>query len=254
MSFKIGTSLFFLFILFSLTSFGSNKKIENIHFQYSELIEGYRISFKFSPKVVYYEDNIIGRGTIYFHHIKTNQKFKLYNPMMGFPIGVLPIKLSKNKKWIIELNKRNKKLRYYFKDKTLSNTAFVNFGTTEVPFFFYDLNLDGTKELLISQMNSGQRGVAIFKPYELKDGKLFFPKNSFIKKKPFSELDEMSKINSNKRTLIIHGSNGACQGTDKIYTFDLMNKSTPFVYSYLTKEVAINHSTGKCITKTFKIN
>ncbi len=254
MSFKIGTSLFYLFILFSLTSFGSKKKIENIHLQYSELIEGYRISFKFSPKVVYYEDNIIGRGTIYFHHLKTNQKFKVYNPMMGFPTRVLPLKLSKNKRTITRLIKRNKSLHYIFKAKTLSKTEFENFGTTKVPFFFYDLNLDGVKELLIPQMNSGQRGVAIFKPYELKDGKLFFPKNSFIKKKPFTELDEMSKINSNKRTIIIHGSNGACQGTDKIYTFDVMNKSTPFVYSYLTKEVAINHSTGKCITKTIKIN
>lgn len=245
--------LFILCLLF-IYSFSSPKKIGSVFITYDNLVDGYRVTVNFTPKVVNYEDHIIGRGTIYFYHIKSNQKFKIYNPMMGFPTRVLPIKLSKNKRTITRLIKRNKSLHYIFKDRTLSNTAFENFGTTEVPFFFYDLNLDGVKELLIPQLNSGQRGVAIFKPYEIKDGKLFFPKNSFIKKKPFTELDEMSKINSNKRTLIIHGSNGACKGTDKIYTFDVMNKSNPFVYSYLTKEVAINHSTGKCITKTFKIN
>ena len=89
--------LFILGLLF-IYSFSIPKKIGNVFITYNCVIEGYRVTVKFTPKVVYYEDHIIGRGTIYFHHIKTNQKIKVYNPMMGFPTGVLPIQLSKNKR------------------------------------------------------------------------------------------------------------------------------------------------------------
>ena len=173
------TPLFILGLLF-ICSFSNPKNIGSVFINYDNLVEGYKVSIKFTPKVVYYEDHIIGRGTIYFHHIKTNQKFKIYNPMMGFPTRVLPILLSKNKRTITRFFKRNKSLHYIFKDRTLSNAKFGNFGTTEVPFFFYDMNFDGVKELLLPQMNSGQRSDAIFKPYEVIDGKFYRSKNSLV--------------------------------------------------------------------------
>ena len=208
--------LFILGLLF-IYSFSIPKKIGSVFIKYDNLVEGYRVSIKFTPKVVYYEDYIIGRGTIYFHHIKTNQKFKFYNPMMGFPTRVLPIKLSKNKRTIIRFIKRNKSLHYIFKDRTLSKTEFGNFGTTEVTFFFYDLNFDGVKELLLPQMNSGQRGVAIFKPYEVIDGKLYRSKNSFLRNKPYPELDEMTTMDRKKKQIIIHCSGGYKDSYDTIY-------------------------------------
>ena len=208
--------LFILGLLF-IYSFSSPKKIGSVFINYDYLIEGYRVSITFTPKVVYYEDHIIGRGTIYFHYIKSNQKFKVYNPLMGFPTGVLPIHLSKNKRWIERLKKRNINLKYNFKDRTLSKTEFGNFGTTEVPFFFYDLNLDGVKELLIPQMNSGQRGIAIFKPFEYQNGKFYRSKNSFLRKKPYSEFDEMTTIDRKKKQIIIHCSGGSKDSYDVVY-------------------------------------
>ncbi len=208
--------LFILGLLF-IYSFSSPKKIGSVFITYDNLIEGYRVSIKYTPKVVYYEDHIIGRGTIYFHHIKSKQKFKLYNPMMGFPTGVLPIKLSKNKQTITSLIKRNKSLHYIFKDRTLSKTEFGNFGTTEVPFFFYDLNFDGVKELLLPKMNSGQRGVAIFKPFENHNGKFYSFKKSFLQKKTISVLDEMTTIDRKKKQIIIHCSGGYKDSYDEVY-------------------------------------
>lgn len=217
--------LFILGLLF-IYSFSIPKKIGNVFIIYKNLIEGYRVTVKFTPKVVYYEDHIIGRGTIYFHHIKTNQRFKIYNPMMGFPTGVLQIQLSKNKRWIERLNKRSINNKYNFKDRTLSKTEFGNFGTTEVPFFFYDVNLDGVKELLIPQMNSGQRSIAIFKPYEVFDGKFYRSKNSFLRKKPFSDLDEMTTMDIKKKQIIIHCSGGYKDNYDIVYD---MNQKVRFL-------------------------
>ena len=213
-------SFLILIGLLFIYSFSIPKKFGSIFINYDNLVEGYKVSIKFTPKVVYYEDHIIGRGTIFFHHIKTNQKFKIYNPMMGFPTGVLPIHLSKNKRWIERLNKRSINLKYNFKDRTLSKTEFGNFGTTEVPFFFHDLNLDGVKELLVPQMNSGQRGVAIFKPFESHNGKFYRLKNSFLRKKPFSELDEMTTIDRKKKQIIMHSSGGYKDSYDVVHVIN----------------------------------
>lgn len=203
--------------LLFICSFSNPKKIGSVFITYNNLVEGYKVSIKFTPKVVYYEEHIIGRGTIYIHHIKTNQKFKVYNPMMGFTTCVLPIQLSKNKRWIERLNKRDINLKYNFKDRTQTKT-FGNFGATDVPFFFYDLNIDGVKEFLLPQMNSGQRGVAIFKPYEVINGKFYRSKNSFLRKKPYSDFDEMTTIDRKKKQIIIHCSGGYKDSYDVVYS------------------------------------
>ena len=211
--------LFILGLLF-IYSFSRPKKIRSVFINYDNIVEEYIVSIKYTPKVVYYEDHIIGRGIIYFHNIKTNQKFKIYNPMMGFPTGVLPIQLSKNKRWIVRLKKRNINLKYNFKDRTLSKTEFGNFGTTEVPFFFYDLNFDGIKECILPQINSGQRGVAIFKPFESHNGKFYRLKNSFLRKKPFSELDEMTTMDRKKKQIIMHSSGGYKDSYDVVHVIN----------------------------------
>lgn len=229
-------------------------KIEKIQIQYSQPINGYQVSIDFIPKVVYYEKDIIGRGKIYFTHLKTKHQFTIYNPMMGFPSGVLPLQLAKNKKWIVGIKKPLLKLKYNAEFTTSEKYKLGNFGTTKVPFFFQDLNLDGMKELIIPKLNSGQRGIAIFKLYELKNGRLLKNEVSFTNNKPFKELDEMSKISLDKKTITIHASNGSCKGVNKIYIYNPMTKDTPFVYSYLTKEIAYNRKENKCLTKTFKIN
>ncbi len=229
------TTLSYIFVFIVLSSFSYHNKNEILVIQYDKPINGYKVIIKFLPKVVHFGKNIIGRGTIYFHHLKTNQKFELYNPMMGFPTEVLPITLSKNKRYILGLNKISKELHYIFKDRTLTNNKFGNFGTTEVPFFFYDLNLDGSKELLLPQMNSGQRGIAIFKPFEYSFTKYYRSNNSFLRKKPFSVLDEMTSIDRKNKIIIQHCSGGSKDSYDVIYDIKgtLLNK----VFS----EEKINH-------------
>ena len=237
-----------------ITAFSKQKKIEILRINYSQKINGYQVHIDFTPRKVNYEKYIIGPGIIYFKHVKTKAKFDIKNPMMGFPTGVLPIQLSKNKKWIVSVKSSYIKLKYKENYCTKGIYKLGNIGTNEVPFCFQDLNLDSIKELLIPQLNMGQRGITSFKSYELKNGVITNKKYSFTKQKPFTELDEMSKINSDKKIITIHGSNGACKCTDKIYIYNPISKDTPFVYSYLTKEVALNRSTGKCITKNLKIN
>lgn len=106
---------FILGLLF-ICSFSNPKKIGGVFITYdNHLIEGYKVSIKFKPKVVYYEDHI-------------------------------------------------------------------------------------NREFLLPQINSGQRVIAIFKPFENHDSKFYRSKNSFLRKKPFSELDEMTTIDRNKKT------------------------------------------------------
>lgn len=137
--------------------------------------------------------------------------------MMGFPTGVLPIQISKNKKWIVGIKKRILKLKYNANYTSTEKYKIGNFGTTKVPFFFQDVNLDGLKELVIPKLNSGQRGVAIFKLYEVKNGKLLKNKNSFRLKKPYTVLDEMTKFYPEKRKIIQHCSGGYKDSYDVVY-------------------------------------
>lgn len=197
-------------------SFVKNKKVEIIKIHYSQPVNGYTISIDFTPKVVYYENNIIGRGKIYFRHLKTKQQFEIKNGMMGFPTGVLPIQLSKNKKWIVKLKNQSVKLKYNKNYKTKEKYKYGNFGTTEVPFFFQDINFDGVKELIIPKLNTGQRGVTSFIPYELQNEIIKKTKKSFTNNKPFTELDEMTIFNTSKKEIILHNSTGAFSSYDEV--------------------------------------
>ena len=208
---------FCLLALFIQLSFTKKKNIERIQIQYSQPIDGYQVSIDFIPKDVRNENTIIGRGRIYFTHLKSKHRFVVKNSMMGFPTGLLPIQLAKNKKWIVRVKKRVIKLKYKANYTTFNKYKLGNFGTTEVPFFFQDVNLDGTSELILPKLNSGQRGVAIFKSYELKNGKLINNKDSFTKKKPYNQLDEMTKFYPEKRQLIQHFYGGYKESYDVAY-------------------------------------
>ncbi len=108
------------------------------------------------------------------------------------------------------------KLKYNFDYTTTEKQKLGNWGTTKVPFFFQDVNLDGSKELIISKLNSGQRGIAIFKHYELRNEKLLKHKNSFTKKKLCAELDQMTISNIKKKEIIIYGSGGWSNSTHEV--------------------------------------
>lgn len=209
-----------LLSLLTLQSISYNRKIEKIHIQYSQPINGYQVSIDFIPKVVLNENDIIGRGKIYFTHLKTKHRYEIKNAMMGFPTGILPIQIAKNRKWIVGIKKRSFKLKYNASYTSTEKYKLGNFGTTKVPFFFQDVNLDGSKELVIPKLNSGQRGIAIFKLYEVRNGKLLKNKHSFTLKNPYSLLDEMTTFYPEKRQIIQHCSSGYKDSYDVVYNIN----------------------------------
>lgn len=71
-------------------------------------------------------------------------------------------------------------------------------------------------------MNSGQCGDAIFKPYEVMDGKFYRSKNSFLRKKPFSVLDEMTMMDRKKKQILIHCSGGYKDSYDVVYKLRIL--------------------------------
>jgi hypothetical protein len=144
---KLFKSLVICFIaLIIFQSHSKKKKVEVIKIHYSQPVNGYQVSIDFTPKVVYYEEIIIGQGKIFFTHSKTKQQFVIENEMMGFPTGVMPIELSNNKKWIVKVKKHLVKLKYNKNFKTTEKYKYGNFGTTKLQFFFQDVSLDGMKE------------------------------------------------------------------------------------------------------------
>ena len=188
---------------------------------------------------------IIGKAILTFKNLKVNKTFNITNKYFGIHKSQLPFHFNIDSSRFI-INNSNIRLKYNKVDTTSL------FSNTLNPFLFKDLNLDNKKELILVYTGSGQRHVSEFKPYSISLSNKFITAKS-IKIPPFDKLDEMSVLSPDKRTITIHESNGSCKGIDKFFIFNPYNKDTPFVYSYLTKEVAFNHSTGKCITKTFKI-
>ena len=93
-------------------------------------------------------------------------------------------------------------------------------GVTDVPFFFYDLNFDEKKELLVGEVETGQRWRTTFKAYELDDSEHFVLKDPYFQityEEPYISLDELSTVNKENRTIKIHYSAGAADSFSEVY-------------------------------------
>jgi hypothetical protein len=92
------------------------------------------------------------------------------------------------------------------------------------PFFFYDLDFDGSKELLVAEIFQGQRWYNKLKAYKLdEDQDYFVLEDDFLQityDEPYIYLDETSIIDPLEKTLTIYVSGGAADSEWKVYKYN----------------------------------
>ena len=186
-----------------------------IYITYNQPINGYKVEVVFKPEDIQYE-NIKGNATLTFE-AKNGKKFILTNNYFGLSYRNFSDlsedkfnALIKNEAIASLANGQTYKLDYDF-PKNNTDEVILN---EELPFFFADVNLDGRKELILTEMGEGQRGFSKFLVIFLTtDGNI----DHVSKQKPFNILDGLSKIDKKKRQIIIHSSNGADTSYDEVY-------------------------------------
>jgi uncharacterized protein len=162
---------------------------------------------------------VLGEAEIKFTNIKDGSSFIINNMHFGIRKGKVD---HLNFEWSdelerLEFDKKDITLKYEEpKVKDLTNIL-KNFEDT--PFFFYDLDFDNVKELIIAGRAQGQRYSSIYRVYSLRDGVLVNQTNQVTDIEPFLELDGLSTIDISNKTINIYGSGGACNGWNKTYKF-----------------------------------
>lgn len=184
-------------------------KDKTVHISFSNSVEGYRVNAIWKPEKLRY-NHVIGPAIIEFNNEEYGTSFSIANGHFSILKDLLPFTYEDYE--IKAINRKDIVLSYP------QNLQFNkdDFGTTQVPFFFMDVDFDGKKELLISEVDNGQRGVATFKVYKLDMGE---PNDLYgiAESVPLTLLDEMSEMDRNKKNITIHYSSGACGSWEEVY-------------------------------------
>jgi hypothetical protein len=215
-----------------------------VNLEYTNTFNDMRVSVKWMP-VDTYTDSFWGEGTIKFTNIKDGSNFYIVNPSLGIKKDEIeklnPVwKEYEDGYFRLSLDKKNMRLDY--KAPELEDEIDVlSLYDLDTPFFFYDLDFDNNKELIIVLHGAGQRGMDIFKVYALKDGKPVAKHDQITDEEPYLQLDGRSRINFADKTINIHGSSGACNSYDKTYRF-LPSKNDTEKGKYILERYSLTES------------
>jgi hypothetical protein len=205
-----------LLLALTLISSCSNSQTKNtetkvVTIEYSNEINGYTVKVVWKPKAVRYS-HTKGPAIIEFYNKKDSTSFTLTNNNFSILNSKLPFGYTADSTEIISLNQNDFKLVY--DENNLKSEE--SFGTTSEPFFFRDIDFDNIKELVIVEIDNGQRGVATFKAYNFENGEIQ-SEYGITNIEPFKSLDEVSEIDYVNKRIIINGSGGVCAGSSEIY-------------------------------------
>jgi hypothetical protein len=214
---------------------------------YSNKIEGYSVDVMWKPVKVSY-DHVIGPAIIEFKNIKDGNIFYISNDNFSVLKNKLEFTYSQDGTGVEKLNKGHAVFRY---DEP-SLTTGESFGQTDEPFFFQDLDFDNKKELILSEVDNGQRGVATFKVYKIDS-------DGFISRldEPFKSLDQLSKIDIKNKQIIIHGSGGYCTGFDEVYKLkeskDEYEPNKYILETILERQAEMENNQSKCFETKYRV-
>ena len=222
----------------------------SVSVKYTNIINGMMVEVKWEP-IDSYGGSIVGEATIKFKNINDGSNFSIYNSSFG--IGkhrAEDLNLVR-----VELEDQNKEVeigRFIFDKKTIhleykapefknDSDVLGQFYDLDVPFFFYDLDFDNNDELIVVLRGAGQRYSDIFKVYAFKDGHLIDKQIQITDDEPYLELDGLSTIDIENKTINIHGSSGACDNFDKTYRF-LPSKSNAERGKYMLEKFSLRET------------
>ena len=159
---KVAMFSVFLLLISGLAFANINK--QTITLNYNNSINGLKIEVLWKPRVLM-NGFVIGPAIIEL----TDEEHGGSSTVVSNSFSMEKNQVSEFIEWkedgkVLEILRMNVELDYTYPE---ISTGQHEFGTTSEPFFFYDLNFDGKKELLISEMFTGQRWRTSFKAYEL---------------------------------------------------------------------------------------
>lgn len=219
---KLGTTLTRLRLLtlsLALTAISAcasgqttNYEPNGVTIAYTNEINGYSVSVLWKPLVVR-NNRTIGPAILEFYKIDEPYSFYLTNTHFGLENSKLPFSYSEDNLSITSLNEHEINLEYNEDDLGSD----YSFGTTNEPFFFQDLDFDSIEELVLVEIENGQRGVASFKAYKFDGPELQPERYGITTIEPFNSLDEMSEVDYLNQQITIYQSGGSCANTYEIY-------------------------------------
>lgn len=225
----------------SAESTNQKQSHEIVSIKYINKVNDYSVSVVWQPVKVRY-DHVIGPAIVTLTHQTTQDVFTVTNNNFSVLKSLLPFKFDENED--VLATKSHIELKY---EPTKSSDE-NGFGLTSVPFFFQDVNFDNIEDLLITEVDNGQRSLATFKVYILDEyGDIDY---GTTYQEPFISLDQLSTINYKNKSISIYGSGGWCAGGSIIY------KLVPSAYGQSFKVVMedeLEENAGKCYLKTYQV-
>jgi hypothetical protein len=234
--------------LFACNSNPRPKEGEPVHIVYTDDINGYQVNAWWMPSRVIAE-HVVGPAIMHFFRLSDSTEFTLTNNNFALLKERLKAIYSDGGIELTRLDEQEIFLSYQ-QYQSLPD----RFGTTQEPFFFEDIDFDKKAELLITEVGSGQRGIATFKAYRIGEGQMPVY-NTITWQEPFVSLDELSRVNGRDKTLTIHHTAGTCWGRDEIYRLQQAPdayEENRFVLEKIIEERK-DDATGQCMELTYEV-
>ena len=87
----------------------------------------------------------------------------------------------------------------------------------ETPFFFDDVNFDGTKELIITETRNAQRHRDGYKVYSMYQNRAVISLYDITNSLPYVNFDSSTEFNPKDKTITLYYSGGACTTISETY-------------------------------------
>ena len=101
---------------------------------------------------------------------------------------------------------------------TLKELAFKKgIYSLETPFFFEDVNFDGTKELIITEARNAQRHRDGYKVYSMYQNRAVISLYDITNSLPYVNFDSSTEFNPKDKTITLYYSGGACTTMSETY-------------------------------------
>ena len=185
-------------------------KLIKIHF--TDLIEG-----KFTVDVQWFPDNglapfLTGPANITFTLKESNKSFTVRTELYHSPDFEVDWEKINNGE-VFEM-----KYSDFKNQATLKELAFKKgIYSLATPFFFEDINFDGSKELIIAERRGGQRGEDAYKAYSIDEFGAVNSRYDITNSLPYAKFDKFTEFNPEDKTITLYSSGGACGSLYETY-------------------------------------